>query len=121
MHERLSYRVIGAAIEVHKRLGPGLLESVYHHCLAVEMADRGIPFAREVPLPLVYKDRLLEAQYRVDFLVGSELIVELKALEHIEPVHRAQVLSYLRLSGKYLGLLLNFNVVRMEDGLCGPL
>jgi GxxExxY protein len=112
-----SKKVIGAAIEVHRHLGPGLLESAYSTCLSHELALQGIPFYREVPLPLTYKNVLLETAYRLDFLVGDSLIVELKAVEKLEPVHQAQLLTYLRLSGKRIGLILNFNVPVLKDGI----
>jgi GxxExxY protein len=109
--------IIGAAIEVHKTLGPGLLESAYEECLAREFVLRTIPFERQKPLPLVYKDVKLECGYRLDFLVGNRVIVELKAVESIAPVHEAIVLTYLRLSGCRLGLLINFNVAILKDGI----
>jgi GxxExxY protein len=109
--------IIGAAIEVHKTLGPGLLESAYEECLAREFVLRTIPFERQKPLPVVYKDVKLECGYRLDFLVGNSVIVELKAIESIAPVHEAIVLTYLRLSGCRLGLLINFNVAILKDGI----
>jgi GxxExxY protein len=109
--------IIGAAIVVHKTLGPGLLESAYEECLAREFVLRTIPFERQKPLPVVYKDVKLECGYRLDFLVGSTVIVELKAIESIAPVHEAIVLTYLRLSGCRLGLLINFNVAILKDGI----
>jgi GxxExxY protein len=113
----LTSAIIGAAIEVHKTLGPGLLESAYEECLAREFVLRTIPFERQKPLPVVYKDVQLECGYRLDFLVGSSVIVELKAIESIAPVHEAIVLTYLRLSGCRLGLLMNFNVAILKDGI----
>jgi GxxExxY protein len=113
----LTSAIIGAAIEVHKTLGPGLLESAYEECLAREFVLRTIPFERQKPLPVVYKDVKLECGYRLDFLVGSTVIVELKAIESIAPVHEAIVLTYLRLSGCRLGLLINFNVAILKDGI----
>lgn len=113
----LSHKVIGAAIEVHKHLGPGLLESAYEECLAKELSLRGIPFTRQVPLPIVYKGVKIDAGYRLDLLVGGVLILELKAIEEIAPIHEAQMLTYLRLSGCKLGLLMNFNVPIMRDGV----
>jgi GxxExxY protein len=115
--DELSWRVIGAAIEVHRRTGPGLLESAYEHCLAFEMARRGIAFRRQVGLPIRYGEVDLDAGYRLDFLVDDHLIVELKATESVEPIHEAQLLTYLRLSGKPIGLLLNFNVRSMKQGI----
>jgi GxxExxY protein len=113
----LTSAIIGAAIEVHKTLGPGLLESAYEECLAREFVLRTILFERQKPLPVVYKDVKLECGYRLDFLVGSSVIVELKAIESIAPVHEAIVLTYLRLSGCRLGLLMNFNVSILKDGI----
>lgn len=113
----LSKLIIGAAIEVHRHLGPGLLESTYEHCLAHELVLRGIPFERQKALPLVYKGIELETGFRVDFLVGGLVIVELKAVEALNEVHEAQVLTYLRLSGCKLGLLINFNVPLLKDGI----
>jgi GxxExxY protein len=113
----LTSAIIGAAIEVHKTLGPGLLESAYEECLAREFVLRSIPFERQKGLPVVYKDVKLDCGYRLDFLVGNRVIVELKAIESIAPVHEAIVLTYLRLSGCKLGLLVNFNVAILKDGI----
>ena len=108
--DALTDRIIGAAIAVHKKLGPGLLESSYEACLAFEFIERGIGFERQKPLPIVYRGHPLDCGYRIDFLVEEQVVVEVKAIERFEPVHTAQVLSYLRLSGCKVGLLLNFNV-----------
>ena len=110
--------VIGAAIEVHRHLGPGLLESVYQECLARELMVRGIPFQRERPLPLEYKGVRLECGYRIDLLIAGLVVVEVKAVEAIAPVHEAQLLTYLRLGGWHVGLLINFNVVVLKNGIC---
>jgi GxxExxY protein len=110
--------VIGAAIEVHRYLGPGLLESAYHECLARELMVRSIPFQRERPLPLEYKGIRLECGYRVDLLISELVVVEIKAIEAIAPVHEAQLLTYLRLGGWQVGLLINFNVVVLKNGIC---
>ena len=117
VHEELTERIIGAAIAVHRELGPGLLESVYEQCMAEEMASRGIEFVRELKLPVTYRGRLLDAYYRMDFLVEDTVIVELKSVERIESIHRAQLLSYLRLADKPIGLLLNFNVAILKRGI----
>jgi GxxExxY protein len=109
--------VIGAAIEVHKMLGPGLLESAYEECLAHEFTLRGIPFERQKSSPVIYKAVKLECGYRTDFVVGKELIVELKAVEVLSPVHDAILLTYLRMTGCRIGLLINFNVVVLRDGI----
>ena len=113
----LSYGIIGAAIEVHKLLGPGLLESAYEECLAREFVLRAIGFERQKPAPVVYKEVKLECGYRMDFLVEGRIVVELKAVEALAPVHEAIVLTYLRLSGCKLGLLINFNVTALKDGI----
>lgn len=113
----LSKEIIGAAIEVHRRLGPGLLESAYEECLAYELFQHGITFERQKPLPVVYKEVRLDAGFRVDLLVEGLVVVELKAVDTIAPIHEAQVITYLRLTGCKLGLLLNFNVVRLKDGI----
>ena len=113
----LSHSIIGAAIEVHKLLGPGLLESAYEECLAREFVLRTIAFERQKPAPVVYKEVKLECGYRMDFLVEGRIVVELKAVEALAPVHEAIVLTYLRLSGCKLGLLINFNVTALKDGI----
>jgi len=113
----LSSKIIGAAIEVHKKLGPGLLESVYEECICHELSLRGILLERQKPLPVVYKGKKLDCGYRLDIVVEKAIIVELKSCEKIEPIHRAQVLTYLKLSGLNLGLLLNFNTPVMRDGI----
>jgi GxxExxY protein len=113
----LTQQVIGAAIEVHRHLGPGLLESAYEACLAYELQQLGLRYERQKPLPLVYKAIHLDEGYRIDLLVEQKVIVELKAVEKIAPVHEAQVLSYLRLSGCKVGLLLNFNVKLLKTGI----
>lgn len=113
----LSEKVIGAGIAVHRGLGPGLLESAYQACLAHEMDRRGVPFEREKALPVRYRGVNLDCGYRLDFLVDGRLIVELKATERLEPIHEAQVLSYLRLADRRLALLMNFNVGRLKDGV----
>ena len=114
---RISHEVIGAAIKVHRELGPGLLESAYRECLAREFTLRGVPFEREKPIRLEYKGIVLEAGYRLDFLVAECLVVELKAIEALAPVHDAQLIAYLRLGGWRLGLLINFNVPVLKNGI----
>ena len=114
---RLSYRVIQAAIEIHKAIGPGLLESAYRRCMIYELGVRNIQVCSEVIIPIRYKGLVLEGGYRLDLLVDDALIIELKSVEVVLPVHRAQVLSYLRLNDKRLGLLINFNVERLVDGV----
>jgi GxxExxY protein len=113
----LTHAIIGAAIEVHRALGPGLLEAVYEECLARELTLRTIPFERQKPIPLVYRDLKLECGYRLDFLVASRIVLELKAVEALPAVIEPVMLTYLRLSGCSLGLLINFNVPVLRDGI----
>ena len=113
----ISGKIIGAAIEVHKKLGPGLLESAYEECLCCEMQLRGIKFERQVPLPLNYKGVVLDCGYRLDLLVEDKVIVELKSIEGLEPIHEAQMLTYLKLRNAWLGLIINFNVIMLKDGV----
>ena len=109
--------IIGAAIEVHRALGPGLLESIYEECLAEELSLRRLPYERQRAVPLIYKGRCLGTDLRVDLLVGDEVVVELKAVEKIVPIHAAQVVTYLRLTQKPYGLLINFNVPLLKEGI----
>ncbi len=113
----ITARVIGAAIEVHIALGPGLLESAYEECLSQELQLRGISFERQKPLPVKYKGTRLDCGYRLDMVVEDRVILELKACDSIEEIHKAQLLTYLRLSGLKLGLILNFNVPVMKEGI----
>jgi len=113
----LSSKIIGAAIEVHKALGPGLLESAYEECLCYELGLRGVSYERQKPLAVVYKGKELDCGYRLDLVVERAVILELKSCEKVEPIHKAQLLTYLKLSGCNLGLLLNFNVSYMKDGI----
>ena len=115
--ERLTGEIIGAAIEVHRNLGPGLLESSYEICLARELELRGISFEFEKPLPLEYKGVRLDCGYRLDLLVSDAVIVEVKSVTALAPIHEAQLITYLKLTGVKVGLLMNFNVVVMKDGL----
>ena len=115
--DELSYEIIGAAIEVHRALGPGMLESIYEESLAHELSLRGISFRRQVSLPLIYKGVRLESGYRLDMIVKDLVVLELKAIEHVLPVHEVQLLTYLRLTGKWLGLLLNFHVTVLQRGI----
>ena len=114
---RISHSAIGAAMEVHRVLGPGLLESAYESCLAHELTERRIGYERQKALPVVYKGLRVESGYRIDLLIENVLVVELKAVEATLPVHQAQLLTYLRLGGWKLGLLLNFNVPLLKDGI----
>jgi GxxExxY protein len=115
--EGLTERIIAAAIEVHRNLGPGLLESAYEECLSRELARAGIPFERQRELPVSYKGAPIGIAYRIDLVVGGDVVVEVKAVEAILKVHEAQVLTYMKLSGIDIGLLLNFNVPLMRDGI----
>ncbi len=113
----LTGRIIGAAIEVHRSLGPGLLEQTYKRCLAYQLKAAGLNVAEEISLDLRYDELLVLGAYRLDLIVNEEVIVEVKAIEKLVPVHKAQVLTYLRLAQKEVGILLNFNVTRLPDGL----
>ena len=114
---RLAGEVIGAAIEVHKSLGPGLLESAYEECLCHELDLRKIAYERQKALPVEYKGVRLDCGYRLDVVVGDKLIVELKAVESLLPIHKAQLLTYLKLAGIKTGLIINFNVSALKDGI----
>ena len=113
----LSHEIIGAAIEVHRLLGPGLLESAYEECLARELAVRDVAFERQVALPVQYKGIALDCAYRLDLVVEGLVIVELKAVGELAPIHEAQLLTYLRLTGLWLGLIINFNVPKLVEGI----
>ncbi len=113
----LSRRMIGCAIEVHRELGPGLLESAYEQCLAHELTLQGIPYERQKPMPVTYKGIMIDYGYRLDLLVDGKIVVELKAVAAIEPIHEAQLLTYLKLAKLKTGLLINFNVPLLKDGI----
>jgi GxxExxY protein len=113
----LTGRIISAAIEVHRHLGPGLLESAYEECLCRELEQRGINFERQVDLPIDYKGYRIGSGYRLDLVVDQRVVVELKAVRQLEKIHEAQLLTYLKLAELKLGLLLNFNVVLLKDGI----
>jgi len=115
--EDLTHRIIGCAIDVHKELGPGLLESAYEECLCFELGNKGIKFERQVNLPLMYKGNKLDAGYRLDLLVENKIVMELKSVEKILPVYEAQLLTYLKLTKLPLGFLVNFNVPVLKDGI----
>ncbi len=115
--DELTGKIIGCAIEVHRILGPGLLESAYEECLAYELRKAGLSFERQNSLPIVYKEIKLDHGYRLDIVVEEEVIIELKAVEAITPVHQAQMLTYMKLSGIDLGLIINFNVKLLKDGI----
>jgi GxxExxY protein len=111
-----SYAVIGAALAVHRALGPGLLESAYQRCLEFELHARDIEFERQVPIPVVYRGHAVDATYRADFIVARRLVVEVKSVQKLEGIHQAQVLTYLKLTGLRVGLLLNFNTESLRAG-----
>jgi GxxExxY protein len=117
IQEQLTEQIIGAAIEVHRELGPGLLESVYEECLCHELHLRNLSFVRQVNLPIQYKNVKLDCGYRLDLLVENSVVIEVKSLETILPVHQAQLLTYLRLSRVRIGLLINFNVPVLKNGI----
>ena len=114
---QITETIIGAAIEVHRTLGPGLLESAYEECLCYELLLRDVSFQRQYPLPVDYKGQLFDCGYRLDILVGKRVVVELKAVESLLHIHEAQLLTYLKLGGWYVGLLINFNVLVLKDGI----
>ncbi len=115
--DQLSNKVLGAAIEVHRHLGPGLLESAYEECLFYELRKLGFRVKRQVPVPVVYKEITLDCGYRIDLLVEDNLIIELKSVDTFLPVHEAQILTYLKFSHKSIGLLINFNVPQLKQGM----
>jgi GxxExxY protein len=116
LHEELTEQIIGAAIEVHRALGPGLLESAYEECLCHELHLRQFEFQRQVPLPVEYKGVHLDCGYRIDIVVKDAVILELKCVEHVLPVHEAQLLTYLKMTGKRVGLIFNFHVATLVRG-----
>jgi GxxExxY protein len=116
-NDPLTERIIGVAIEVHRHLGPGLLESAYEECLCYELGQAGFTLRRQVPLPVVYKSVRLDCGYRLDIVAENRVIIELKAVERLMPIHEAQVITYLKLSGIPTGLLLNFNTPVLKEGV----
>jgi GxxExxY protein len=117
LDNEITREIIGAAIEVHRQLGPGLLESAYEECLCHELSLRKLLFERQKPIPLVYKDTKLDCGYRLDLLIEGRVVVELKSVDSLGPIHEAIVLTYLKLSGHKLGLLINFNVSMLKEGI----
>lgn len=113
----LTYEIIGGAIEVHKALGPGMLENVYEECLAVELADRGLVVRRQVPVPVFFKGRQIDLAYRLDMLVNDSVVLELKAIETLMPVHEVQLMTYMKLANKRTGLLINFHTPYLRDSI----
>jgi len=114
---RITEIIIGGAIEVHRALGPGLLESAYEACLVFELAQRGLKVEQQKPLPVIYREAKLDCGYRIDLLVEKKVIVEVKAVDRLAPIHQAQLLSYLKLSGCKVGLLINFNVEVLKNSI----
>ena len=117
IEEQLTEQIIGAAIEVHRELGPGLLESAYEQCFCHELHLRGLSFQCQLDLPVMYKGLKVDCGYRLDVVVNDSVVLELKSVEQILPIHQAQLLTYLRLSGKKVGLLINFNVAVLKNGI----
>lgn len=115
--EAAARAAVDGALQVHKTLGPGLLESAYEHCLAYKIARRGLPVQRQVALPIVYEGEKLDAGYRLDLVIDGAVIIEVKSIDALAPIHDAQVLTYLKLSGLRIGLLMNFNVTLLKQGL----
>ncbi|MCX6333888.1 MAG: GxxExxY protein [Bacteroidia bacterium] len=113
----ITQRIIGCAIEVHKALGPGLLESAYEECLSFELIKAGLSINRQQPTPVVYKDVRLDCGYRIDILVENSIVLELKVVDEFNPVHEAQILTYMKFSNKSVGLLINFNVTVLKNGI----
>ncbi len=113
----ISYAIIGCAYKVHRQIGPGLLESTYEVCLEYELKKAGLHVQKQVYLPVIYESIRLDAGYKIDLLIENQIIVELKAIDKIAPVHQAQLMAYLKLSGKQLGLLINFNVPDLQQGI----
>jgi GxxExxY protein len=116
-NDLLTEKIIGFAIEVHRQLGPGLLESAYEECLCYELTQSRLNFRRQVPLPVIYKTIRLDCGYRIDVVIEEQVILELKTVERLMPIHEAQILTYLKLSGLHTGLLLNFNCAVLKDGM----
>ena len=110
-------KIIGCAIEVHRNLGPGLLESAYEECMIFELRKAGLNTERQIGIPIVYEDIRMDCDYRIDILVDNTVVIELKSVDTLHPVHEAQILTYMKFSSKNLGLLINFNVLRLKDGI----
>ena len=117
LFQELTGRVIRCAYKVHSTLGPGLLESAYEESLSFEMSEEGLQFERQKPMPLIYKDVRLDIGYRIDILAESKVVIEIKSVEILNPLHMAQIMTYLKLSGCRIGLLINFNTVSLKDGI----
>src|SRR5690348_3759850 len=116
-YTQLTEQIIGAAMRVHTQIGPGLLESAYEACLAFELTSSGLAVERQKPLPVVYRDVQLDCGYRLDLVIQDAIVVEIKSVDALIPIHTAQILSYLKLSGYHVGLLINFNVLHLRSGI----
>lgn len=117
LHADLTRQIIGAAVDVHRALGPGLLESCYERCLSIELEERGLAYRTQVELPITYKGKFVDCSFRIDMIVNEMVILEIKSVEAIVPIHEAQLLTYMKLSGLRIGLLLNFNVETLKEGI----
>jgi GxxExxY protein len=117
LYKDLTGRIIDCAVKVHKQLGPGLLESAYEECLHMELLESGISALKQVPMPLIYNGKKLEIGYRLDLLIEEKVVIEVKSVECLNPVHTAQLMTYLKMSGCKIGFLINFNVVFLKDGI----
>jgi GxxExxY protein len=117
LYRELTGTIVDCAVIVHKLLGPGLLESAYEECLYFELQNQGLSLSKQLPMPLIYKDRKLDIGYRIDLLVEDKVVVEVKSVDLLNPIHTAQLMTYLKLSGCRIGLLINFNVVFLKEGI----
>jgi GxxExxY protein len=113
----ITEKIIGCAIDLHRNIGPGLLESAYEECMAFELRNAGLQFERQKPVPVIYKEIKLDCGYRIDLLIENQVVVELKTVDCFNPVHEAQILTYMKFSGKRVGLLIKFNVTLLKDGI----
>lgn len=117
LYKELTGKIVDCAVTVHKLMGPGLLESAYEECLYFELQNQGIKISKQLPMPLIYKDRKLDIGYRIDLLVEDKVVIEVKSVDLLNPIHTAQLMTYLKLSGCRIGLLINFNVIFLKEGI----
>jgi len=117
LYKELTGKIVDCAVTVHKLMGPGLLESAYEECLYFELQNQGIKISKQLPMPLIYKDRKLDIGYRIDLLVEEKVVIEVKSVDLLNPIHTAQLMTYLKLSGCRIGLLINFNVIFLKEGI----
>ena len=117
LYKELTGKIVDCAVTVHKLMGPGLLESAYEECLYFELQNQGIKISKQLPMPLIYKDRKLDIGYRIDLLVEEKVVIEVKSVDLLNPIHTAQIMTYLKLSGCRVGLLINFNVIFLKEGI----